>query len=123
MISIFYIASQATRYQTDNMDIPQLQNQIEKEKYENAMNNLPIYERAVIKNVIHKIREDEWLSNFCYEREIERRKREEVRILIEEQEAKIKKERKAQRRNTKMKAVGVLCAGTVVFVGATLIMR
>jgi hypothetical protein len=105
------------------MDIPQLYNQIEKEKYEKAMNNLPIYERAVIKNVIHKIREDEWLGNFCNEIEIERKKREEARILIKEQEAKIKKERKAQRRNTKMKAVGVLCAGTVVYVGATLIMR
>jgi hypothetical protein len=61
------------------MDIPQLHNQIEKEKYENAMNNLPIYERVVIKNVIHKIREDEWLGNFSNEREIERKKRDRER--------------------------------------------
>lgn len=97
----------------------QLQRLIYKEEYEDAMNKLPIYEREVIKNVIEKIRYDELWGDCFNEKEKERQKREE-RILKMEQEEERKKK---QRKSTKIKAVGILCVGTIVYSCAMLITR
>jgi preprotein translocase subunit Sss1 len=101
------------------MDNSQLYKHILKEEYDEAMNKLSIYERAVIKNVRQKIWEDEFWGNVFNEKEKERQKREEERRLKEEYEAK----RKEQRKSTKIKAVGILCVGTIVYSCAMLITR
>jgi vacuolar-type H+-ATPase subunit I/STV1 len=101
------------------MDISQLHKHILKEEYDEAMNKLSIYERAVIKNVRQKIWEDEFWGNVFNEKEKERQKREEERRLKEEHEAK----RKEQRKSTKIKAVGIICVGTIVYSCAMLITR
>jgi preprotein translocase subunit Sss1 len=101
------------------MDNSQLHKHILKEEYDEAMNKLSIYERAVIKNVRQKIWEDEFWGNVFNEKEKERQKREEERRLKEEYEAK----RKEQRKSTKIKAVGILCVGTIVYSCAMLITR
>lgn len=105
------------------MDTPQLHKHILKEEYDEAMNKLSIYERVVIKNVSQKIWEDEFWGNFFNEREKERQKREEEKILKIEQEAKRKKEEKEQRKSTKIKAIGILCVGTIVYSCVMLITR
>jgi preprotein translocase subunit Sss1 len=101
------------------MDNSQLHKHILKEEYDEAMNKLSIYERAAIKNVRQKIWEDEFWGNVFNEKEKERQKREEERRLKEEYEAK----RKEQRKSTKIKAVGILCVGTIVYSCAMLITR
>jgi hypothetical protein len=101
------------------MDNSQLYKHILKEEYDEAMNKLSIYERAVIKNVRQKIWEDEFWGNVFNEKEKERQKKEEERRLKEEYEAK----RKEQRKSTKIKAVGILCVGTIVYSCAMLITR
>jgi preprotein translocase subunit Sss1 len=108
------------------MDNSQLYKHILKEEYDEAMNKLSIYERAVIKNVRQKIWEDEFWGNVFNEKEKDRQKREEERRLREE-ERRLKEEyeakRKEQRKSTKIKAVGILCVGTIVYSCAMLITR
>jgi len=105
------------------MDNSQLHKHILKEEYDEAMNNLSIYERTVIKNVRQKIWEDEFWGNVFNEKEKERQKREEERILKEEQKAKRKREKKEQRKSIKIKAVGTMCVGAIVYSCAMLITR
>ena len=93
-----------------NMDIKHLF----KEK-----NNLSSNEKAIIRNVNRKIRDDDIANNF-YEIYRSQRSEQEQRS---EQTIKCVKENKEKRRNIKIKAVGILCAGTIVYVGAVLITR
>ena len=76
--------------------------------YEEAMNRLPIYERAVIKNVIEKIRYDEYWGD-CFN-ELEKR-----RDLMKMKEAELKL--------AKNRAIGIMCVGTVAYSCAVLITR
>ena len=76
--------------------------------YEEAMNRLPIYERAVIKNVIEKIRYDEYWGD-CFN-ELEKR-----RDLMKKKEAELKL--------AKNRAIGIMCVGTVAYSCAVLITR
>jgi hypothetical protein len=71
-------------------------------------NELSIYEKAVIRDVYKKIRDDD-IANKQYE--------------IYMQQDKQSNRNKEKRRNIKIKAVGILCAGTIVYVGAVLITR
>ena len=77
--------------------------------YEEAMNRLPIYERAVIKNVIEKIRYDEYWGD-CFN-ELEKRRY--LMKMKEEAELKLAKNR----------AIGIMCVGTVAYSCAVLITR
>ncbi len=77
-------------------------------EYEEAMNRLPIYERTVIKNVIEKIRYDEYWGD-CFN-ELEKR-----RDLMKMKEAELKL--------AKNRAIGILCVGTVAYSCAVLITR
>jgi hypothetical protein len=83
-------------------------------EYEEAMNRLPIYERTVIKNVIEKIRYDEYWGD-CFN-ELEKR-----RDLMKKKEEIKKKE--AERKLAKNRAIGILCVGTVAYSCAVLITR
>jgi len=78
--------------------------------YEEAMNRLPIYERIVIKNVIEKIRYDEYWGD-CFN-ELEKR-----RDLMK------KKKKEAERKLAKNRAIGIMCVGTVAYSCAVLITR
>ena len=96
----------------------QLQRLIHKEEYEDAMNKLPIYERAVIKNVIEKIRYDE-LWGDCFN-ELEKG-RYLMRMMEEMKDIEIKKE--AERKLAKNQALGIMCLGTFMYFCAVLITR
>jgi hypothetical protein len=74
-------------------------------------NELSIYEKAVIRDVYKKIRDDD-IANKQYE--IYRH---------QEQQAKQSDQNKEKRRNIKIKAVGILCVGTLAYATAVLITR
>jgi hypothetical protein len=74
-------------------------------------NELSIYEKAVIRDVYKKIRDDD-IANKQYE--IYRQ---------QEQQAKQSDQNKEKRRNIKIKAVGILCVGTLAYATAVLITR
>lgn len=82
-------------------------------------NNLSSSEKAIIRDVSRKIRDDN-IANKFYEIYRRRRSGQEEQS---EQNIKGVKENKEKRRNIKIKAVGILCAGTIVYVGAVLITR
>lgn len=82
-------------------------------------NNLSSSEKAIIRDVSRKIRDDNIANKFY---EIYRR-RQSGQEEQSEQNIKGVKENKEKRRNIKIKAVGILCAGTIVYVGAVLITR
>lgn len=90
-----------------NMDIRHLL----REDY-NELDNLSSNEKAIIRDVNRKIRNDNIANKFY---EIYRRR--------QEQNIKGIKENKEKRRNIKIKAVGILCAGTIFYVGTVLITR
>ena len=87
------------------------------------MNNLTSSENAIIRDVSRKIRDDD-IDNKFYElyrsREEERRYQQ---AKQEKQEQQSDQNSKEKRRNIKIKAVGILCVGTIVYVGAVLITR
>ena len=97
-----------------NMDIRHLLREDYKE-----INNLSSNEKAVIREVSRKIRDDN-IANKFYEIY---RKREEQRSEQSKQKIKGNNENKEKRRNIKIKAVGIMCAGTLAYATATLITR
>jgi hypothetical protein len=96
-----------------SLEQEQLQRLIQKEEYEEAMNNLPIYERVVIMNVIEKIRYEEYWGD-CFN---ELEKRRDLMRMKEE----MKKE--AERKLVKNQAIGILFIGTLAYSCALLITR
>lgn len=99
------------------MDIRHLLREDYKEK-----NNLSSSEKAIIRDVSRKIRDDN-IANKFYEIYRRRRSGQEEQNEQSKQNIKGVKENKEKRRNIKIKAVGILCAGTIVYVGAVLITR
>lgn len=97
-----------------NMDIRHLF----KEEYEET-NKLTSNEKAIIRDVNRKIRDDDIANKFYEIYRIQRSEQEEQ----SQQNIKGVKENKEKRRNIKIKAVGILCVGTIVYVGAVLITR
>jgi len=87
------------------------------------MNILTSSEKAIIRDVSRKIRDDD-IANKFYElyrsREEERRYRQEQQEQRGEQSNQNSKEK---RRSIKIKAVGILCAGSLAYATATLITR
>jgi hypothetical protein len=87
-----------------------------KEDYKDTMNILTSSEKAIIRDVSRKIRDDDIANKFY---ELYRSREEERR----EQREKQSNQNKEKRRNIKIKAVGILCVSTIVYVGAVLITR
>jgi hypothetical protein len=87
-----------------------------KEDYKDTMNNLTSSEKAIIRDVRRKIRDDDIANKFY---EIYRSREEERR----EQRDKQSNQNKEKRRNIKIKAVGILCVGSLAYATATLITR
>lgn len=88
-----------------------------REDYKDTTNILTSSEKAIIRDVSRKIRDDDIANKFY---EIYRSREEKRRDRQDQQDQQDSKEK---RRNIKIKAVGILCAGTIVYVGATLITR
>jgi hypothetical protein len=88
-----------------------------REDYKDTMNILTSNEKAIIRDISRKIRDDDIANKFY---ELYRSREEERREQRGEQSDKNSKEK---RRSIKIKAVCILCAGTIVYVGATLITR
>jgi hypothetical protein len=72
-------------------------------------NELSIYEKAVIRDVYKKIRDDD-IANKQYE-------------IYRQQSEQDDKNSKEKRRSIKIKAVGILCVGSLAYATATLITR
>jgi hypothetical protein len=87
-----------------------------KEDYNDTMNILTSSEKAIIRDVRRKIRDDDIANKFY---EIYRSREEERKEQQEQQEQNIKE----KRRSIKIKAVGILCVGTIVYSCAMLITR
>lgn len=96
-----------------NMDIRHLL----KENYNDTMNILTSSEKAIIRDISRKIRDDDIANKFY---EIYRSREEERR---EQQEQQSEQNIKDKRRSIKIKAVGILCVGTIVYSCAMLITR
>jgi hypothetical protein len=73
---------------------------------------LSIYEKAVIKDVYKKIRDDD-IANKQFE----------IYRQQKEQQDKQSNRNKEKRRNIKIKAVGILCVGSLAYATAVLITR
>jgi hypothetical protein len=91
-----------------------------REDYKDTTNILTSNEKAIIRDVSRKIRDDDIANKFY---ELYRSREEERRYQQERQEQQSDKNSKEKRRNIKIKAVGILCVVTIVYVGATLITR
>jgi hypothetical protein len=93
-----------------------------KEDYKDTMNILTSSEKAIIRDISRKIRDDD-IANKFYEiyrsREEERREQQEQ----QEQQDKQSNQNKEKRRNIKIKAVGILCVGSLAYATAVLITR
>lgn len=96
-----------------NMDIRHLL----KEDYNDTMNILTSSEKAIIRDISRKIRDDDIANKFY---EIYRSREEERR---EQREQQSEQNIKDKRRSIKIKAVGILCVGTIVYSCAMLITR
>jgi len=88
-----------------------------REDYKDTMNNLTSSEKAIIRDISRKIRDDDIANKFY---ELYRSREEERRYQQGEQGVK---ENKEKRRNIKIKAVCILCAGSLAYATATLITR
>jgi hypothetical protein len=88
-----------------------------RDDYKDTMNNLTSSEKAIIRDVSRKIRDDDIANKFY---ELYRSREEERRYRQGEQGIK---ENKEKRRSIKIKAVGILCAGSLAYATATLITR
>jgi len=99
-----------------NMDIRHLL----KEDYNDTMNILTSSEKAIIRDVSRKIRDDDIANKFY---EIYRSREEERREQREQREQQSEQNIKDKRRSIKIKAVGILCVGTIVYSCAMLITR
>ena len=88
-----------------------------RDDYKDTMNILSSSEKAIIRDVSRKIRDDNIANKFYELYRSREEKRRDQRERREQQDSKDK------RRNIKIKAVGILCVGTIVYVGATLITR
>ena len=96
---------------------------IHKEELEEAMNKLSIYERVIIKDVLLQIQNDEINNKNCKRKaEIEAIHSAKLNDLLKkraDEQLATEKEKKI----LKMKAVGLLCVGTLVYVCAAIITR
>jgi isopropylmalate/homocitrate/citramalate synthase len=90
-----------------------------KEDYKDTMNNLTSSEKAIIRDVSRKIRDDDIANKFY---EIYRSREEERREQRDQQEQQ-SNQNKEKRRSIKIKAVGILCAGSLAYATAVLITR
>jgi hypothetical protein len=93
-----------------------------KEDYTDTMNILTSSEKAIIRDISRKIRDDDIANKFY---ELYRSREEERRYQQGEQEQQDKQsnQNKEKRRNIKIKAVCILCAGSLAYATATLITR
>jgi hypothetical protein len=96
---------------------------IRREEYEESMNKLPINERAIIKDVLSQINAAnladklEKLKLGQFNRQLNRQHHQRILKQASEQaSAEVKAEFKA-------KAIGIMCMGTLAYVGLTLITR
>ena len=94
----------------------------------NEYNELSIYEKAVIRDVYKKIRDDD-IANKQFE--IYRQQQDKQQAKQEQQDKQAKQEQQAKqsnrnkekRQNIKIKAVGILCVGSLAYATAVLITR
>jgi hypothetical protein len=91
-----------------------------KEDYKDTMNNLTSSEKAIIRDVSRKIRDDDIANKFY---ELYRSREEERREQREQRGEQSDKNSKEKRRIIKIKAVCILCAGSLAYATATLITR
>jgi len=94
-----------------------------KEDYTDTMNILTSSEKAIIRDISRKIRDDDIANKFY---ELYRSREEERRYLQEKREQRNKqndKNNKEKRQSIKIKAVCILCAGSLAYATATLITR
>ena len=93
---------------------------IRKEEYEDAINNLPINERAIIKDVELQIKSDN------HKMFLDKLRREGIEKMIIRQEQRLEDERDKERESSLMKNVCIMCVGavgTVAYVGLAIITR
>ena len=93
-----------------------------REDYKDTMNILTSNEKAIIRDISRKIRDDDIANKFY---ELYRSREEERRYLQEkrEQQSEQSNQNKEKRRSIKIKAVGIRCAGSLAYATATLITR
>lgn len=100
---------------------------IHKEELEEAMNKLSIYERVIIKDVLLQIQNDEINNKNCKQKaEIEAIHLAKLNDLLQKQKKRVEEQQLAtekEKKILKMKAVGLLCVGTLVYVCAAIITR
>ena len=87
---------------------------IRKEEYEEAMNKLPINERAIIKDVLIKIKSD---NHKMFLDKLTREGNEKIRIR---QEQRLEDDNERRRESSLMANICIMCAGavgTVAYVG------
>jgi hypothetical protein len=100
---------------------------IQKEELKEAMNKLPIYERAIIKEVLLQIQNNEINNKNCKQKaEIEAICSARLDDLLKKQKKRAEEQQLATEQKNKilkMKAVGLLSIGTLVYVYAAIITR
>jgi hypothetical protein len=92
---------------------------IRREEYEESMNKLPINERAIIKDVLSQINAAN-LADKLEKLKLEQLNRQHHQRILKQASDSAKAEVKAE---FKAKAIGIMCMGTLAYVGLTLITR
>jgi hypothetical protein len=92
---------------------------IRREEYEESMNKLPINERAIIKDVLSQINAAN-LADKLEKLKLEQLNRQHHQRILKQASDSAKAEVEAE---FKAKAIGIMCMGTLAYVGLTLITR
>lgn len=92
---------------------------IRREEYEESMNKLPINERAIIKDVLSQINAAN-LADKLEKLKLEQLNRQHHQRILKQASDSAKAEVKAE---FKAIAIGIMCMGTLAYVGLTLITR
>jgi len=92
---------------------------IRREEYEESMNKLPINERAIIKDVLSQINAAN-LADKLEKLKLEQLNRQHHQRILKQASDSAKAEVKAE---FKANAIGIMCMGTLAYVGLTLITR
>lgn len=92
---------------------------IRREEYEESMNKLPLNERAIIKDVLSQINAAN-LADKLEKLKLEQLDRQHHQRILKQASDSAKAEVKAE---FKAKAIGIMCMGTLAYVGLTLITR
>jgi hypothetical protein len=108
-----------TQCQKELMKQRRLDAIIRREEYEESMNKLPINERAIIKDVLSQINAAN-LADKLEKLKLEQLNRQHHQRILKQASDSAKAEVKAE---FKAKAIGIMCMGTLAYVGLTLITR